>query len=593
MEKKEETKFIERPYLYIGLAILVTLLFIPGWINAGQLIGTYTLLFFLWVLIEPSKRNTLLGILKELRAYKKGLFGLGLLIIIAIMAVVGPFFVHRSTHKPLSAPQWAGELTDPSYYPDFYQFKATNLQDNLNNDLSVNVTYSGKQFFKVNYSLVDNAYKGGDALRISITDNLNVPYTSYADVFSEVEINVYWTTTWNHKFMPRIVENGFFLKTMFLGNLTAQDYFETDSIYIFKDFSMYIKLHNMTGQEFLNYLEENNIAYAYGDPRYGVKLGFPMSANVLNWTKYHRDVHEGDGYKLALFKDGNKIDVQLVIRVAFNQLTALDYEASEFNNMRKNGSIVLDIAQPYMFIWSNYYGLMGTDHRGLDLLYRIIRGAAISLIIGITVSVVSAILGAVIGIFSGYYGGRVDELLMRIIDFIMSIPHLPLLIVLVIIFDSMGVNRVYSIFFLLTIFGWPGISRVIRSQVLSLKTRPFIDAAKASGASNRYIMFRHLLPNVIPLIMIYIMTGAPLAILSEASLSFLGLGPTGDWDSWGTILRDASNIVIFQAGTPGQASKIVWWFIFFPGLFLMLIGIAFMFLGYTLEEIYNPKRRGL
>ena len=593
MEKNHEKKFYERPHLYFGLMILVTLLFIPGWLNAGQLIGIYTLLFFLWVLIEPNKRNALFTILKEFRAYKKGLFGLGILIIIALMAVIGPFFVHKTTHKPLSAPQWAGELTDPNYYPDFYQYEATNIQQDLGKDLFVNITYTGKPFFKVNSTVVNDGYKGSDALRISITDDLSVPYTSYADVFSDVEINVYWTTTWNHKFYPRIVENGFFLKTMFMGNMTPKDFFETSSIYIFTDFSLYVKFHNMTGQEFLNYLDEHNIAYAYGDPRYGVKLGFPMSADVLNWTKYHRDVHEGDGYKLALFKDGAQIDVQLVMRVAFNKLTALDYNATAFNSLRKNGSIVLNIARPYMFIWSNYYGLMGTDHRGLDLLYRIIRGAAISLIIGITVSVVSAILGAVIGIFSGYYGGRVDELLMRIIDFIMSIPHLPLLIVLVIIFDSMGVNRVYSIFILLTIFGWPGISRVIRSQVLSLKTRPFIDAAKASGASNRYIMFKHLLPNVIPLIMIYIMTGAPLAILSEASLSFLGLGPTGDWDSWGTILRDASNIVIFQAGTPGQASKIVWWFIFFPGLFLMLIGVAFMFLGYTLEEIYNPRRRGL
>jgi len=586
-------KIIEKPYLYVGIMIIAAVIFLLGWINAGQLVGIFTLAFFMIYLLNPERRESLFKILKEFRFYKKGLFGLALLIIIAIMAVVGPIFVHKTTHKPLSAPQWVGQLFDPYYYPDFYAFSSDIRQSDLGTIITVDISYTGvKQFFKAEYSIVNEGYDDNSSLQIKIYDDLSVPYTSHAtDARTEIEIRITWTVTWEYDFIPRIVENGFFINTLFVGNITPKDVFETNATYMFKDASIYIKPHNMTGEEFLNYLDEHNIVYAYGDPRYGVLLSPKVSVNVWNWTNYHRDIQEGDGFKIPLFQKGNKIDIQFVLRFGFNYLKVIKKDASDINAMRKSGQILIRIDKPYMYIYSNYYGLMGTDHRGIDLWYRIIRGAGISLIIGITVSLVSALLGAAIGIVSGYYGGRIDELLMRIIDFIMSIPHLPLLIVLVIIFDSMGVDRVYSIFILLTIFGWPGISRVIRSQVLSLKTRPFIDAAKAAGASSRYIMFKHLAPNVIPLIMIYIMTGAPLAILSEASLSFLGLGPSGDWDSWGTILRDASNIVIFQSGNPGQASKIVWWFILFPRLFLMLIGVAFMFLGYTLEEIYNPKRR--
>ncbi len=594
--KNEEKKFYEQPLIYIGLMALATVIFILGLINFGQLVGLYTLFGFTAALANPDRRKTFVSMLKEFRVYKKGMFGLGLLILIAFMAIVGPFIVHKTTHKPLSAPEWAGELTDANYYDDFYAFKTDLQPGDLGTTVNVEISYNGTNFFGANYTLANEGYDDDSSLQIQFYDDKSVGYTNYYDaITSEIEVKVTWTVKWDKKFFPRIVENGFYVKSDTFGNFTAKDVFDPQGIYVFKDFSVYLKLHNMTGQEFLNYLDERNIAYTYSDPRYGVKLGEKMSPNAPDWTKLTRDIQEGYGYKLVLFEQGAEIDVQLVFRFGFSvlKLAQISDNVTAIEEARKVGGVRILIDKPYMFVWSNYYGLMGTDHRGTDLLYRIIRGAGISLIIGVTVSLVSALLGAMVGIVSGYYGGRVDELIMRVIDFIMSIPHLPLLIVLVIVFDSMGVNRVYSIFVLLTIFGWPGISRVIRSQVLSLKSRPFIDAAKAAGASNRYIMFKHLAPNVIPLIMIYIMTGAPLAILSEASLSFLGLGPAGDWDSWGTILRDASNIVIFQAGTPGQASKIVWWFIFFPGLFLMLIGVAFMFIGYTLEEIYNPKRRGL
>jgi peptide/nickel transport system permease protein len=183
-----------------------------------------------------------------------------------------------------------------------------------------------------------------------------------------------------------------------------------------------------------------------------------------------------------------------------------------------------------------------------------------------------------VGLCAGYFGGAVDEVLMRIADVLMSIPDLPVLIILGALFGK----SVLNIVILLAIFSWMGIARLVRSQTLSLKERMFVEAAKASGASGGYIMREHILPNVMPLIFANLVLRIPGAILTEASLSFLGLGdprvPT-----WGRMLQNAKQF--------GAFTRLAWWWLLPPGIALTLLSLAFVFIGNSVNEIYNPRYR--
>ena len=182
------------------------------------------------------------------------------------------------------------------------------------------------------------------------------------------------------------------------------------------------------------------------------------------------------------------------------------------------------------------------------------------------------------GIVAGYVGGAVDEFLMRVVDVLLAIPSLPILIIL----GSLIGKSVGNIVILLAIFAWMGIARLVRSQTLSLKERMFVEAARASGASGGYIMREHILPNVMPLIFANLVLRIPGAILTEASLSFLGLGdprvPT-----WGRMMQNARQF--------GGFTRLAWWWLIPPGLALTFLSLAFVLIGNSVNEIYNPRYR--
>ncbi|MGC8913147.1 MAG: ABC transporter permease [Thermoplasmata archaeon] len=219
---------------------------------------------------------------------------------------------------------------------------------------------------------------------------------------------------------------------------------------------------------------------------------------------------------------------------------------------------------------------LGTDTQGRDVLSRIVWGSQIALFIGVTAAVLSMLLGTVIGLVSGYYGGSIDLVLMRITDVFLVIPFLPLVIILAAVLGSSIMNIIY----VLVLIGWPGIARVIRSMILSLKERPFIDAARVTGASNFRIMFKHLFPNVVPLAVLYMTFTVSGAILTEAALSFIGLGDPNSV-SWGIVLHDA------------QYSNAVgnWWLTIPAGLCITLVSMGFYLVGRAVEQIINPRLR--
>jgi ABC-type dipeptide/oligopeptide/nickel transport system permease subunit len=228
-------------------------------------------------------------------------------------------------------------------------------------------------------------------------------------------------------------------------------------------------------------------------------------------------------------------------------------------------------------VFGNSFGILGTDQHGRDILTQLLYGARISLLVGILSAVFSTAVGLIVGLVAGYMGKFVDQILMRFTDMLLVIPDTPLYIVL------MAVLRpsIWNLILLITVIGWTGFARIVRSQVLSLRERPFIEAAKAVGAGKFRIILRHITPNVMNLVYVTLATSVPYAIVSEAWLSWLGLyDPTVM--TWGRMLHDA------QSAALGIK---MWWWIIPPGITIALISLSFILLGYALDEILNPKLR--
>lgn len=225
-----------------------------------------------------------------------------------------------------------------------------------------------------------------------------------------------------------------------------------------------------------------------------------------------------------------------------------------------------------------YYGLLGAGQYGEDLWAQLLWGSRISMLVGLSAAFISTFVGLIIGLISGYFGGLVDEVLMRITDFFLVIPGLPLMIVLAAILGQYWWNIVLVI----ALVGWTGTARLVRSQVLAERQKAYVEAARAIGASDLYIIFRHIFPNVTPLLFAQITLGVAGSILSEAGLSFLGLTNPIDV-SWGRMLM--------QASTGGAYSQGAWWYVLFPGLCIVLLALAFTLVGYAVDEILNPRLR--
>jgi peptide/nickel transport system permease protein len=220
----------------------------------------------------------------------------------------------------------------------------------------------------------------------------------------------------------------------------------------------------------------------------------------------------------------------------------------------------------------------GTDNYGRSVLTLTIQGAKVSLLVGLSATVITMTIGSAVGLAAGYRGGGTDSLLMRITDWGLVIPWLVLAISLASIFGQ-------SLFIIILVIGlttWPSTARLVRSQVLSVKERAYIERSKALGASDWYLVSRHVLPNVMPVIMANTVLIVAIAILSETSLSFLGLGDPFSI-SWGQILEQANNA--------GASTLGAWWWLGAPGVCIVLVVLAFTMIGFALDQIINPKIR--
>jgi peptide/nickel transport system permease protein len=218
--------------------------------------------------------------------------------------------------------------------------------------------------------------------------------------------------------------------------------------------------------------------------------------------------------------------------------------------------------------------LLGTDHLGRDIVSRLIYGARISIVVSVSAVALSSILGTLIGLFSGFYGGKVDSFFMRIADVQLAFPFILLAIAIIAV---LGPN-LQNIIIVMGITGWVIYARVVRAEVLSLREKEFIMSVKALGGSNGRIIFNHLLPNVIPPIIVIVTLEMARMIIMEAALSFLGLGIQPPTPTWGGMLADGR---VYLATS--------WWLATFPGLVIMLVVLGINLLGNWLRDMLDPR----
>ena len=227
---------------------------------------------------------------------------------------------------------------------------------------------------------------------------------------------------------------------------------------------------------------------------------------------------------------------------------------------------------------ANYY--LGTDHLGRDVWSRMLFGARISLMVGFLTMLISVAVGSVYGAISGYYGGRIDSLMMRAVDILLSLPGLFLLIILAAFIKP----NFFGIAVIIGMTSWMRVARLVRGQILSLKEQEFVEAARSLGYSNSRIIFVHVLPNVTAPIIVNATLLVAYAILMESALSYLGLGVQPPQFSWGSMLNASQDIILLRDAP---------WMTFFPGLAIFITVLCFNFFGDGLRDALDPKLKNI
>lgn len=266
----------------------------------------------------------------------------------------------------------------------------------------------------------------------------------------------------------------------------------------------------------------------------------------------------------------------------------VEYAATEIKDADGNvlfTQVVETIKQPNSFAKPSAEHPLGTDGQGWDNLARLMEGGKVSLAISFITVFIITFLGIIFGGLAGYFGGAIDNIIMRLCDILMCLPGFPILLVVGTLLEGLGVSSQFRIYYLmgfLSIISWPGVARLVRGQILSLREQEYMVAAEAMGYSTARKIFKHLIPNVMPQLIVNMTLSLGSMILYEASLSFLGLGATAEFAAWGTMINSANDLNVLQNYFN------IWGP---PGICIIIAVLGFNFVGDGLRDALDPKAR--
>ncbi|TXT57406.1 MAG: Oligopeptide transport system permease protein OppC [Candidatus Thorarchaeota archaeon] len=502
---------------------------------------------------------SLTGFWKEYRKHKIGILGIIVLFLFVGMAFAAPWL---ATHDPAPgkkvapsflAPEWMavfdpeGVLTD-EYMPD----------PQLTNEPTFRTFGNSSKFSYDHFTGAGNdgrvnmtwEHKAGDRMNWAPPN----PMSQYPD--SEDFVIFMQNFTWPFEGLPSDVNITFTYSVSLTGTFATEE----NSGLMFKT---YIWLIDSSGDW------------------QRVYRSFPPYSSEFQTRKIDLNFFDlNNAWGGMVEDDGVQEDPtdELTVAVGLAPTDNFRYHLGETPSLNYTGSVTLTVEEVSLVAYGDYFGVLGTTDKGADAWSQLVYGSRISLTIGILATALSTAVGVIVGLTAGYFGGKTDEILMRVVDFLLVIPGLPLMMVLAAFLGP----TIENIIVVIAILGWTGTSRLIRSQVMAEKNKAYVESARAIGASDTYIIFRHILPNVTPILFADITLGVVAAILSESGLAFLGLTDPNE-PSWGRMLADAQGTGGFSNGA--------WWVVVFPGLMITILSLAFTFVGHTLDQVLNPRLR--
>ncbi|UCG03877.1 MAG: ABC transporter permease [Candidatus Heimdallarchaeota archaeon] len=494
---------------------------------------------------RKSFKDRSLGVWKQYYEVKHGIVGLILVLLFLVMALVAPIVYPKYPGQlarvgpDYAAPAWT-QFTDPdsppykNYLPDY------SFEDDSAWNFSVTDPLTGLPDEEHGFYEFDTTdfTDGSRSLKLTLIDNST-------DTYFRTSIAALQSFNYNYTH-PIWVTVSFNYKSRVNGTLDRHKLMP------------YVRFHTPENSPYPDYLSRIELKPHFAE----------------EWTRYTRNMSFLSYY--FVFAQHSEVNVEVGLEFS-NPFT------NPFNPLGNRSETVkaefwFDNLQ--IHVYSNFYGWLGTSDMGQDVMAQLLWGAQISLFIGLVATFFGIFVGLIVGLMAGYFGGSIDEILMRIVDFFLIMPGLPIMMILAALFTpSLEITT-----FIIALFAWPGPSRVIRSQVLVEKEKAYVEAAKAAGAGDVYLIFKHVLPNVLTLVFVQLATGVSSSIISEAGLSFLALTPQ-NLVSWGRMLQAGYNA--------GGFINNAWWFILPPGFCIALLSMGFVFIGYAVDNAMNPRQRRL
>lgn len=350
-----------------------------------------------------------------------------------------------------------------------------------------------------------------------------------------------------------------------------------------KTFAVYIPINiTFTGLESVQYRLAVLLKGEGRDKPYTLHDSYPpwRSTNFIRWGEKPLTLHSRD-IKVAASMGINPL-YENPAEVVFNKRGLYELIITLYLRDRgdsdKLGKLEATFGIISLKIPGLLYGVLGTNMLGADIFSQLIYGARISLMIGVSAAILIVALGLLVGIIAGYFGGFIDQMLMFNTDLLMQIPNLPIILMVMLVFG----RNIYIIVFIIALLSWMGVARQLRAWTLSLKEAAYVEASRAAGATDFYIIFKVVAPQLVPIIAYFLAMTVPFAVFLEAGLSLLGFGDPF-FPSWGKMLNEAYYF--------GGFSKLAWWWIAPPITAILILALSFVLIGYSLEEVFHPRLR--